>query len=80
MVNVGGFVASITLVLVVGVVLDLTTPAGRATPDLSAFRWAFAAQYLLWALGAVQVLRYRNAARRQVAEQALAATPAPAAP
>ncbi|MFI5486224.1 nitrate/nitrite transporter [Micromonospora echinaurantiaca] len=79
-VNVGGFVASITLVLVVGVVLDLATPAGRATPDLSAFRWAFAAQYLLWALGAVQVLRYRNAARRQVAAQALATPPAATAP
>lgn len=66
-VNVGGFVASIVLVLAVGVVLDLATPAGRATPDLAAFRWAFAVQYLLWALGAVQVLRYRNAARRDLA-------------
>ncbi|MGC4789421.1 MFS transporter [Micromonospora sp. DT178] len=66
-VNVGGFVASIVLVLAVGVVLDLATPAGRATPDLAAFRWAFAVQYVLWALGAVQVLRYRNAARRELA-------------
>ncbi|GAA2711480.1 nitrate/nitrite transporter [Micromonospora olivasterospora] len=63
-VNVGGFVASIVLMLAVGVVLDLATPAGRTAPDLAAFRWAFAAQYALWALGAVQVLRYRNAARR----------------
>ncbi|WP_309236880.1 MFS transporter [Micromonospora sp. S-DT3-3-22] len=63
-VNVGGFVASIVLVLAIGVVLDLTTPAGASAPPLSAFRWAFAVQYLLWALGAVQVLRYRNAARR----------------
>ncbi|MEU7957468.1 MFS transporter [Micromonospora humida] len=64
-VNVGGFVASIVLVLAIGVVLDLTTPAGASAPPLSAFRWAFAVQYLLWALGAVQVLRYRNAARRR---------------
>ncbi|MGS2616723.1 MFS transporter [Micromonospora sp. LZ34] len=79
LVNVGGFVASITLVLAVGVVLDLATPAGRATPDLAAFRWAFAVQYLLWALGAVQVLRYRNAARRRLAaERAPVADPAPA--
>ncbi|WFE65920.1 MFS transporter [Micromonospora sp. WMMD714] len=63
-VNVGGFVASIVLVLAIGVVLDLTTPAGATAPPLAAFRWAFAVQYLLWALGAVQVLRYRNAARR----------------
>jgi hypothetical protein len=73
-VNVGGFVASIVLILAVGVVLDLTTPAGRGTPDLAAFRWAFAVQYVLWALGAVQVLRWRNAARRRhAAERALPA-------
>ncbi|MEU9510956.1 MFS transporter [Micromonospora sp. NPDC048170] len=73
-VNVGGFVASIVLVLAVGVVLDLATPAA---PDLTAFRWAFAVQYVLWALGAVQVLRYRNAARREVAARTpVAATPA----
>ncbi|MEU1604535.1 MFS transporter [Micromonospora matsumotoense] len=64
-VNVGGFVASIVLVLAIGVVLDLTTPAGAGAPPLDAFRWAFAVQYLLWAVGAVQVLRYRNAARRR---------------
>jgi MFS family permease len=75
-VNVGGFVASIVLVLAVGVVLDLATPAGRAAPDLAAFRWAFAVQYALWALGAVQVLRYRNAARREAAaRQRTPATP-----
>ncbi|MFC3505735.1 nitrate/nitrite transporter [Micromonospora krabiensis] len=68
-VNVGGFVASIVLVLAVGLVLDLATPAGRGTPDLAAFRWAFAVQYALWALGAVQVLRYRNAARRALAAE-----------
>ncbi|MFG3701074.1 nitrate/nitrite transporter [Micromonospora sp. NPDC047620] len=75
-VNVGGFLASIVLVLAVGVVLDLATPAGLAAPDLAAFRWAFAVQYALWALGAVQVLRYRNAARREAAVR----TRTPAAP
>ncbi|MCW3819258.1 MFS transporter [Micromonospora sp. DR5-3] len=78
-VNVGGFVASILLILAVGVVLDLATPAGRGTPPLDAFRWAFAVQYLLWGLGAVQVLRYRNAARRRyAAEPTATAVPAPA--
>ncbi|MFF3868672.1 nitrate/nitrite transporter [Micromonospora sp. NPDC001898] len=74
-VNVGGFAASIALVLAIGVVLDLATPAGRAAPDLTAFRWAFAVQYVLWALGAVQVLRYRNAARRHLADLALDVVP-----
>ncbi|MEV4809122.1 MFS transporter [Micromonospora avicenniae] len=68
-VNVGGFVASIVLVLAVGVVLDSATPAGRETPDLDAFRWAFALQYVLWSLGAVQVFRHRNATRRQLAAE-----------
>ncbi|MFR9779860.1 MFS transporter [Micromonospora sp. MS34] len=78
-VNVGGFVASILLILAVGVVLDLATPTGRSTPPLAAFRWAFAVQYLLWALGAVQVLRYRNAARRRyAAERGAVAVPVPA--
>ncbi|OKI69685.1 MFS transporter [Micromonospora sp. CB01531] len=78
-VNVGGFVASILLILAVGVVLDLATPAGRDTPPLDAFRWAFAVQYVLWGLGAVQVLRYRNATRRrQAAERTAAPVPAPA--
>ncbi|WP_233512497.1 MFS transporter [Micromonospora deserti] len=76
-VNVGGFVASIVLVLAVGVVLDLATPAGRSTPDLAAFRWAFAVQYALWALGAVQVLRWRNAARRHQAAERVRAAAAP---
>ncbi|MDO3685681.1 nitrate/nitrite transporter [Micromonospora sp. C28ISP2-4] len=78
-VNVGGFAASIVLILAVGVVLDLATPAGHDAPPLSAFRWAFAVQFLLWALGAAQVLRYRNAARRRLAaERAAAAVPAAA--
>lgn len=77
-VNVGGFVASILLILAVGVVLDLATPAGRGAPTLDAFRWAFAVQYLLWALGAAQVLRYRNAARRYAAERATVPVPAAA--
>ncbi|OLB75880.1 MAG: MFS transporter [Actinobacteria bacterium 13_2_20CM_2_71_6] len=75
-VNVGGFVASILLIIGIGVVLDLLSPAGTGHHPLSAFRWAFALQYLLWAVGAVQVIRYRNAARRRLAQrdpQALAA-------
>ncbi|MFD6757201.1 MFS transporter [Micromonospora gifhornensis] len=64
-VNVGGFVAAIALVLAVGVVLDVATPTGQTVPGLDAYRWAFALQYVLWAVGVVQVLRWRNAARRQ---------------
>ncbi|MGC9665578.1 MFS transporter [Planosporangium sp. 12N6] len=67
-VNVGGFVASIMLIVGVGVVLDVLTPdSAGAAYSLTAFRWAFALQYLLWGLGAVQVVRYRNATRRNLA-------------
>jgi MFS family permease len=70
MVNVGGFCASITLIVGIGVILDVLTPAAAGTHyPLSAFRWAFALQYVLWAIGAVQVVRYRNAARRDLAER-----------
>jgi MFS family permease len=63
-VNVGGFTASILLILAIGVVLDALTPAGAGAPPLSAFRWAFALQYLLWTVGLTQVLRYRAIVRR----------------
>jgi MFS family permease len=63
-VNVGGFAASILLIIGIGVVLDLLTPAGTGAPPLSAYRWAFTLQYLLWTVGAVQVLRYRSRIRR----------------
>jgi sugar phosphate permease len=69
-VNVGGFVAAIMLIVGIGVVLDLLTPASAGSNySLNAFRWAFALQYLLWVIGATQVVRYRNAARRQLAER-----------
>ncbi|GAA4252243.1 MFS transporter [Dactylosporangium darangshiense] len=68
-VNVGGFVASILLIVAVGVLLEVQTAPGAEHPSLSAFRWAFAVQYLLWALGAVQVYRYRRTTRRRVAAE-----------
>ncbi|MER7169010.1 MFS transporter [Micromonospora sp. NPDC000207] len=70
-VNVGGFVASIVIILAIGVVLDVA--GGGGPPTLDSFRWAFAMQYVLWAVGAVQVVRLRNAARRQVAAESAVA-------
>ena len=68
-VNVGGFCASILMIIGIGVLLEVLTPDGAAHPSLGAFRWAFALQYALWLLGAVQVIRYRNAARRELASR-----------
>lgn len=58
-VNGGGFVASTVLIALIGVVLDVL---GETTLDT--FRWAFAVQYPIWALGVAQVLRYRSRTRR----------------
>src|SRR5436305_1258841 len=67
-VKVGGFCASIALTTGVVVVLDVLTPSGSGTHyPLSAFRWAFLLHYALWTVGAVQVVRYRTATRRQLA-------------
>jgi len=74
-VNVGGFVASLVMMLAVGVVLDVLTP-GRATDySLGAFKAAFAVQYVVWALGAWQVLRYRRRIRARLATEGVVLAP-----
>jgi hypothetical protein len=65
-INQGGFLASLLLVVVVGVVLDWRTPGDSTAYTPSAFRWAMSAQYVLWAVGLVQVYRYRVRTRRVV--------------
>ncbi|MEP9365305.1 MFS transporter [Nocardioides sp. CN2-186] len=65
-INQGGFLASLTLVIAIGLVLDWRTPGGGSDYTPSAFRWAMCTQYVLWALGLTQVYRYRVKARRVV--------------
>lgn len=61
-VNVGGHVASLACILGVGLVLALyPTTGGAYAPE--AFRWAFLVQYPLWAIGVIQILRFRRRAR-----------------
>ena len=67
-VNTGGFIATLLAVALVGVVLDRVAPAGPSTWDVDAFRAAMAVQYPVWALGIVQVLRYRRRSRRAMLE------------
>ncbi|CAN7521617.1 MFS transporter [Terrabacter sp. LjRoot27] len=67
-VNTGGFIATLTAVALVGVVLDRVAPAGPSTWDVDAFRVAMTVQYPVWALGIVQILRYRHKARRAALE------------
>jgi MFS family permease len=65
-INQGGFVASLVLVIAIGIVLDWRTPGGGTDYTPTAFKWAMATQYALWALGLVQVYRYRVKTRRVV--------------
>jgi MFS-type transporter involved in bile tolerance (Atg22 family) len=73
-VNVGGFVASLAMILVVGLVLS---GLGHAT--LAHFRLAFLIQYGLWAFGLFQVLRLRSVLRERRAREGLIIDPLPRA-
>ena len=65
-INQGGFLASLLLVVAIGLVLDWRTPGGGSSYSPSAFRWAMSTQYVIWTLGLVQVYRYRVRTRRVV--------------
>jgi MFS family permease len=74
-VNVGGFLATSLAVVLIGVALDLFTRLVGGS-SLDTYRWAFAAQYPVWLLGMVQVVRHRRVLRRSLArEGATAAEP-----
>jgi MFS family permease len=62
-VNVGGHVASLTCIMLIGLMLAVLPHTGAGN-DPGALRWAFAVQFPLWAVGAGQILRYRGRARR----------------
>lgn len=59
-VNVGGFVASLLTIALVGIILDLREPGGMTTYGLDDYKVALSIQYLFWGLGVVQILRYRR--------------------
>ena len=66
-VNVGGFVASLTTVLLVGAVLGALSSGTAYT--LGAFRVAFLVQYALWAVGLWGVFSQRRLLRRELGLQ-----------
>ncbi|MEH3032863.1 MAG: MFS transporter [Aeromicrobium erythreum] len=67
-INQGGFIASLLLIVAIGVVLDWRTPGSSQDYPPGAFRWAMSLQYVLWALGLTQIWRYRVKARARVRE------------
>ena len=69
-INQGGFIASLVLVVAIGVILDWRTPGGGDDYPAEAFTWAMSAQYVLWALGITQIWRFRRRTRaRYLADQ-----------
>ncbi len=65
-VNVGGFLASLSTVTLIGLILDRVAPGGPSTYTVESFKVAMSAQYLVWGLGVVQILRYRRKARQDL--------------
>ena len=60
MVNGGAFLGTLIAIMGIGLVLQATTPGGSTDYSLDSFKSAFAIQYVLWAIGVVQTLRYRR--------------------
>ncbi|MEU7904449.1 MFS transporter [Actinoplanes sp. NPDC049118] len=65
-VNVGGFVASLVSILLVGLILDART-GGRADYDIVDFKFAMSVQYVIGAIGLIGILRTRRLARARMA-------------
>jgi len=72
-VNVGGFSASVAVVLAIGVLLGVVAGPNGYTPE--AFRLAWCVQYLVWGIAVVGVLRSRQLARRRMAQDGVVVPP-----
>jgi sugar phosphate permease len=68
-VNGGAFLGTLTAVMAIGVVLQVTTPGGSTDYSLDAYKSAFATQYMLWLIGGAQTLRYRRRTIRALIER-----------
>jgi MFS family permease len=62
-VNVGGFVASLCTIALIGIVLSLESSGGPHSYTLTDFKLAFSVQYLFWAIGLFGVLHNRRRLR-----------------
>ncbi|MBG0560314.1 MFS transporter [Actinoplanes aureus] len=67
-VNVGGFVASLLTIELIGLILDART-GGSADYHISDFRVAMSVQFLVAAVGVLGILRTRKLARRRLEEE-----------
>lgn len=77
-VNVGGFIAALLSIFLIGVTLDALHVAGFSPErlySLGAFRVALCVQFLLLAVGATAILVIRRKVRRQMAAQGVVVPP-----
>lgn len=77
-VNVGGFIAALLTIFLIGVALDAQHLAGLSPEglySLGAFRVALSVQFLLLAVGAGAILITRRKVRRQMAAQGVVVPP-----
>jgi sugar phosphate permease len=73
-VNVGGFVASLLSIELIGIILDART-GGSTHYDIGDFKMAMAVQYLVGAVGLAGILRTRRLARLRMAEEGIVVRP-----
>jgi MFS family permease len=73
-VNVGGFVAALITMFAMGLILD-AFEARHGQYSLAAFKWAFAFQYVIWAVGIVMIVHTRNHTRRLLASEGTVVPP-----
>lgn len=77
-VNIGGFMASLLTMFVIGVVLDVMLQNGFSGGDLYAlqsFRLAMAVQFVVLVVGSVAMLVVRRRVRQRMAEQGVVVLP-----
>ncbi|MBB2942609.1 MFS family permease [Actinoplanes lutulentus] len=67
-VNVGGFVASLLTILLIGLILDART-GGSADYHIADFRVAMSVQFAVAAIGVIGILRTRRLARRKMEQE-----------
>jgi MFS family permease len=74
-VNVGGFVASLITMLLVGIVLDIRGADAANGYRLDDFRIALSAQYVIWAVGVFGIVITRRRVRARLARQGVIVPP-----
>jgi MFS family permease len=73
-VNVGGFVAALVTIYLVGMILDLLLASGFSAGELyglAPFKIALSVQFLILGLGTILIIATRRKVRRQMAEQGI---------